>query len=110
MKGEVRSIVIIEVLSGCELGIEITIIRVGQQLIKLGLVGSVGPFDFPIEPRRSRLDVNMLDALIFHMPVEPRLKLVPAVGSNLVDSERELLDHVIHELDGTFLVMLREDP
>ena len=91
MKGEVRSIIVIEILPGCELCIEIHIIRVGQQLIKLGLVGSVGPFDFPVELRGSRFDVDMLDALVFHMPVEPSLKLMPPVGSDRVDPERKLL-------------------
>ena len=110
MKGEVRSLIIIEVLPGCELGIEIHIIGVGEQLIKLGLVGSVGPFDFPVELRGSRFDVDMLDAQVFHMPVEPRLKFVTPIGSDRVDPERKLLDHVIHKLDGTRLVMLREDP
>jgi len=109
VKGEVRSIIVIEVLPGCQLCIEIHIIRVGQQLIKLGLSGSVGSFDFTVELRGSRFDVDTLDALVFHMPVEAGLKFVHSVGSDRVGPERKLLDHVIHELDGTRLVMLRED-
>jgi hypothetical protein len=58
VKGEVRSIIVIEVLPGCQFCIEIHIIRVGQQLIKLSFVGSVGPFNFPVELRRSRFDVE----------------------------------------------------
>lgn len=110
MKGEVRSIIVIEVLPSCQLCIEIHIIGVGQQLIKLGRIGSVRPFNFPIELRGSRFDVDMLDALVFHMPVESGLKLVTPIGSDRVDPERKLCNHVIHELDGTLLVMLREDP
>lgn len=102
VKGEVRSIVVIEVLPGSQLSIEIHVIGVGQQLIELGLVGSVGSFDSPVELRGSRFDVGML--------VEPGLKLMPPVGTNRVDPERKLCDHEIHELDGTRLAMLREDP
>jgi len=81
------------------------VIGVGQQLTKLGLVGSMGAFDFPIELRRSRFDVNMLDALVFDMPVKLSLKLMPPVDSDRVDAERKLLDDIIHELDGARLVM-----
>ena len=69
----------------------------------------MGPFDFPVELRCSRFDIDMLDALVFHMPVEPSLKLMPPVGSDRVDPERKLFDHIVHELDGIRLVMLRKD-
>ena len=101
MKGEVGSIIVIEVFLSCQLGIEINIIRVGRQLVKLGLVGLVRPFDFPIQSRGARLDVNMLDALVVDMPVKPSLILMPPVVSDRVDPERKLLNHAIHELDST---------
>ena len=109
MQGEVWAIIVVEILPSCKLCIEINIIGIGQKLIKLGLVGSMGSFNFPVELRGSRLDVDMLDAQVFHMPVEPSLKLVPPVGSDCVDAKRKFLEHIIHELDGTVLVVFRED-
>ena len=53
MQGEMRAIIVVEILPSRELCMEINVIRVGQQLIQLGLVGSVRPFDFPVELRGS---------------------------------------------------------
>ena len=48
----------------------------------------------------------MLHPLVLYMPVELCLELMPSIGSDGIDPERELLDHIINELDGALLVML----
>ncbi len=48
----------------------------------------------------------MLHPLVLYMPVELGLELVPSIGSDGIDPKRELLDHIINELDGALLVML----
>ena len=52
----------------------------------------------------------MPHAKVFHMPVKTSLKLVPPIGSDRADPKRKPFDHIIHELDGTILVMFWEDP
>ena len=39
-----------------QLLVEIQVIAVGEELVELVLVGSVGPLDFSIELRRARLE------------------------------------------------------
>lgn len=70
---------------------------------------SMRPFDFAIELRCSRFDVDMLNAVIFNMPVETGLKLMSPVGSDHIDAEWELADNIVDELDGTRLIMIRID-
>jgi hypothetical protein len=69
----------------------------------------VGSLHLPVELRRSWFDINMSDPLIFYVPVEVRLKFMPAVCTDGMNAKRELLDHVINEIDGTFLVMTLVD-
>lgn len=47
----------------------------------------------------------MLHAPVFDMPVKTSLKLMTSVRSDRADPERKLFDHVVHELERTFLVM-----
>ena len=42
----------------------------------------------------------MLHPLVLYMPAELGLELVPSIGSDGIDPKRELLDHIINELDG----------
>ena len=63
----------------------------------------MGPLDFPVQLWRARLDVDVFHALVGDMPVEERLELVAAVGSDGADPKRELLYHVVDEVDGTRL-------
>jgi len=44
------------------------------------------------------------------MPVKTSLKLVTSIGSDRADPERKLFDPIVHELDGTILVVFWEDP
>ena len=75
-----RSIIVVEVFPGLQLGIEIHVIGVRQQLVKLGLIRSVGPFDFAVQLGRLGFDVDMPHALVFNMPVKPGLKLMTPIS------------------------------
>lgn len=104
-----RSIIIVEVLPHLQLRTKIHVIRVGQQLIKLGLIRSVGTFDFAIQLGCLRFDINMAHSLVFDMPVKTSLKLLAPVGSDRADAEEELIHYIVHEQDRTILVMLWKD-
>src|SRR4030095_7494659 len=104
-----RSVIIVEVLPSLQLCVEIDVIGISQQLIKLGLIRSVGPFVFAVQLWRLGFDIHMPHALVFDMPVKASLKLMTSIGSDGADPEGELLDHIVHELDRTRLVMFRED-
>jgi len=108
--GNVRSVIIIEVLPSLKFGIEIQIIRERQQLKKLRLISSVRTFNFAIQLRGSWFDIYMPHPQVFDMPVKTGLEFVPPIGSNCADPKRKLFDHIIHELDRTLLVVFRKDP
>ena len=59
----------------------------------------MGSLDLPVQLWRTWLDVDVFHAEIGDMPVEERLELVAAVGSNGSNAERELLDHIVDEVD-----------
>jgi hypothetical protein len=69
-------------------------------LIKIVLVGSMGPLDFSIQLWRSGFDVGVLHAQVCDVPVEERLELVASVRSYHLDPERKLFDDVVDEVDG----------
>jgi hypothetical protein len=100
-----RPIVVVEVFPSLQLRIEIGVIGISQQLIKLGLIRWVRPFDFAIQLWRLGFDIHMSHPLIFNMPVKASLKLMTSVGSDGADPEGELLDHMVHEPDRTLLIM-----
>ena len=51
----------------------------------------------------------MLHPLVLYMPVELCLELMPSIGSDDIDPKRELLDHIINELDGALSIMFLVD-
>ena len=51
----------------------------------------------------------MLHPLVLYMPVELCLELMPSIGSDGIDPKRELLDHIINELDGALSIMFLVD-
>jgi hypothetical protein len=104
-----RSIIVVEVFPSLQLGIEINIIRVSQQLVKLGLIRSVGAFYLAVQLWRLGFDVYMPHSQIFNMPVKASLKLMAPIRSDRADPERKLFDDVIYELDRTSLVMFPKD-
>ena len=59
----------------------------------------MGMLDLTVELWGCALDVGMADALILDIPVDPGLELMPVVGPDLLDAERELSDGVIDEVD-----------
>ena len=95
----VWSVEVVEALPDGQLLLEIDIVFVGEELVELVFVCSVGPLNLPVELRRSCLDVDVLHAQVSHVPVEERLELVAAIGADRSDPERELLDHVVDEVD-----------
>ena len=95
------TIIVVEVFPRLELRIQIDVIRVRQQLIKLGLICSVRTFDFAIQLWGLGFDIHVPHSLVFDMPMKPRLKLMTSVRSDGADPEGKLLDHVVRELDRT---------
>ena len=85
----VRPIVVVETSPGGQLFLEIDIVAIVDQLVELVFAGSVGPLDFAVELRRSRLDVDVFHAEVSHVPVKERLELVAAVSSDGAYPERE---------------------
>ena len=59
----------------------------------------MGALDLAVQLRGSTPDVSMTDALIFDVPMELGLELMPIVGPDFLDAERELFDDVIDEVD-----------
>ena len=104
-----RSVIVVEVFPGLELGIETHTIGVGQQLVKVGLVRSVGTLDLAVQLGCLGFDVDMSHALVFDMPVKAGLKLMPSVGADRADPEGKRLDHVVQGSDRTCLVMFGQD-
>ena len=104
-----RSVIVVEVFPGLQLGIEINVIRVSQQLVKLGLVRSVGTLDLAVQLWGLGFDVDMPHVLVFDMPVKTSLKLMPPICPDGADPEGELFDNIVHELDRTILIMFRKD-
>ena len=96
---------VVELLPGGQFLVEINVVSVSQKLVELLLVGPVRPLDLAIELWRPRLDVHMPDALVLDMPMELGLPLMPAISADRVDTEGELLDHVIDEVDRALLVV-----
>ncbi len=96
----VWSIVAVKAFLDRQLLLEIHVVLVGEELVGLVLVASMRALDLSVELGCSWLDVNVLDALVRDMAVEERLELVAAIGSDGLDPERELLYHVVDEVDG----------
>ena len=66
----VRPVEVIEVLPNGQLLIEIDIVSVSQQLVKLVLIGPMRSLNFTIQLWRAGLDVNVTKTFVFDMPVE----------------------------------------
>jgi hypothetical protein len=69
----------------------------------LGYTTDVFPLDFAVELRRPRFDVDVFQAQVRYVPVEQRLELVTAIGSNRSYPKRELVHHVVDEVDSVGL-------
>jgi len=93
----VRSCEVVKLLPLIQFLVQIHVVLVTQQLIKLLLIGAMRAFKLAVELRRSRFDIRMSDTQIFDMPVELRLELVTTIGPDLLDTKRKLGDDVINK-------------
>lgn len=91
----------------CQFPIQIHIVFVAQQLIKLPLVSSMGTLHLSIEPRCPWLNVDMIVLKIGQMPVKLRLELMAVIRPDRVNPERKLGQDIIDELNGILLVCYR---
>jgi len=96
----VWAIEIVEALPDGQLLLEIDVIAVREQRVELVLVGSLGPLHFPVQLRCARFYVDVFHAQVGHGPVEQSLELVAAGRADGAYPERELLHHVVDEVDG----------
>ncbi len=64
----------------------------------------MGSLNLAVELRRSRFDIGMSDSQVFYVPMELRLELVTAVGSDLLDAKWKLFDDVITKSIAFFCV------
>ena len=83
------SVQAIELLPRLKFLLQIHIIGIRQQLVELLMIRPVGSLNLPVKLWRSRLDINMLHAPVFNMPMELGLELMPSVSSDGVHPKRE---------------------
>ncbi len=100
---------IIKLLPLIQFLVQVYIVLVTQQLIELLLVGAVGALDLAVELRCPRFDIRMSDTQIFNMPMELRLEFMTTIGSDLLDSKRELGNDVVNKSDCVLLRMTLVD-
>lgn len=90
---------VVKPLPFAELGFEIDVAFVTEQLVKFLLIGTVRPLDFAVELWRASLDVGVSNALVLYMPMEFCLEFMAIVSSNFANTERKLLNDVVNEVD-----------
>ena len=88
---------IIELLPLIQFLVQIYVVLVTQQLIELLLIGAMGPLYLAVELSCSRFDICMSDTQVFDVPMKLRLKLVTSIGSDLLNTKRELGNDVINK-------------
>lgn len=104
-----RASEIVELLPFREFCSQVEIVGVSQELIELLLVSPVRPLDLPVQLRGPWLDVDVPHALILDVPMELSLPLMATIGSNGVNAKRKLLDHIVDEVNRTFLSLFPID-
>ena len=67
------------------------------------MIGQMRPFNLSVQFRGFGLDIVMLDAQIFNMPVKFSLKFMSPVCPNGFDAKGKLSDHIINEGDSVGL-------
>ena len=78
-----------------------------EEAVELFGVDPVGAFDFAVESRSGRFDLDVSDALVEQMPVEDLPELLAVVGLDLLNLERQLGQHVVDRPDRGLLVVGR---
>ena len=66
----------------------------------------MGALNLAVELRCPRFDIRMPDTQVFNMPMELRLELMATIGSDLLDTKRELGNDVINKLAGYPAILL----
>ena len=97
------AVIVVEAFPLGQLLLEIHVAAIAEQLVEFIFVGPMGAFDFAIELRRARLDVDVFHAQVGDVPVEERLELVTSIGSDGADPKREFLHDGVDEVDGVGL-------
>jgi hypothetical protein len=64
-----------------------------------------GSLDLAVQLRGSGPDISMSDTPVFNMPMELRLELMATIGSDLLDTKRELGDDVVNKGNRVLLRM-----
>jgi hypothetical protein len=82
---------VIKVLPFTEFIYKFHIIFVGNKLVKFLLIGKMLSFCFPIQLRRSNLDVRMLHTQIFNVPVKLGLELMTTISPDEFDAKGKFL-------------------
>ena len=62
-------------------------------------------FDFAVELWRSRLYIYVLHTLILDMPMKLGLKLMAAICSDRMNTEREFFYYMINKFNGIILIV-----
>jgi len=96
---------VVEAFPLIEFLVQIYVICVGQELIKLLLIRAVRSLNLSVELGRPGLDVHVPHTQVLDMPMEFGLELMPSVGAYRVDSKGKLLDHIVCEGNGVLLIV-----
>ena len=78
---------------------------VTQQLIALFSIRALGSLNLDVQLRNSGFDISLSDTQILNMPMELRLELMATIGSDLLDTKRELGDDVVNKGNRVLLRM-----
>jgi len=108
----VGSVEVVEVLPLLQLVVEKLSIVDDHSLehpVELFFVDAVGSFHLPVKSWGGRFDVDVSDTAIEDVVVELGLELGTVVGSNHLDTERELRQEIVGELDSGLHVASRID-
>ena len=65
----------------------------------------MGALNLAVELRCPRFDIRMSDTQVFNMPMELRLEFMTTIGSDLLDTKRELGNDVINKVNRILLRM-----
>ena len=108
--GSVGSIVVVGVLPFLQFVVEqVDVVDdlAFEESVELFGVDLVGAFDFAVESRCGRFDLDVTDALIEQMPVEDLYEFLAVVGLDLLDLERQFREHMVDESNCGLLVVGR---
>ena len=78
-----------------------------EETVELNGVDPVGSLHFAVQSRCPGFDLDMVNAFVEQVPMERGAEFGSVVGLHALDSERQLRQNVVDELDGGFLVAAR---